>query len=183
MSDVHVKRNGKICTVYEDMVTGEIHPLTTYEDAPETAFPYTASEIEIKGKFPGRKLVFFDAPKRVNPVSTLVTTDEDMVRAMPETAKLMGERMVDSASEPAPKPTIIAGKFLPDNATQAKIVDAFVELMRNCRAARGKEAKALSAEVEAVGSFLINADASFEKLLIEARERLVTEKKKFSLGV
>lgn len=157
-----VKKEGRVCTVYLD-AGGRPMPFNDFH-SPPPGFPFTAGELEIAARYPGEEMTFITEHREPNPVSTLVVSDEDI------------QRLTEGKT---PMPTA-RPKAVP-SAPRDGVEDTLVEMLRRYKYAKGKEAKQLKADLEAVATFLIDAAVYTEEQLSEIKERELAERKRFSL--
>ena len=169
---ITAKRQGRQCTVYID--NGVPVTISSFTDEPP-AFPFTARQEEIEARF-GRNIKYFDMPDTAA-VSGVAVSDEQILRAVPDSQKEMGVHRPHRPGYEAPTPA--PAQAAPTNQTialnsaldlQDKALNRFREMVRMLGFAKGRDRKAVAADIEAVGSFLISISPQIEPILKQITE-------------
>lgn len=160
MGPVHVRRQGRVCTVFVDPASGQALPLSGFEDSPVGGFPSTFKAEELAGAFPGRTFVFHEEQRAPQPVAPPLSPQQEA-----EIARMVGESgRAQATVQVAP---ITAAPKTPDAVAQLRgyLLQEFERLLRECIEAN------TPLEAEMVGSFLLNTFPDLEEDLKLAAER------------
>lgn len=158
------KRQGNVVTIYVDPANNNPIPIKSFEDTPEHAFPMTLSYQDVKAQY-GDNIRLFEKPK--TRIEDKAQVSDAEVKAAFENAP-MGSSKPPSKS-PSPK------KVAPGLENELR------DWMRRMRAARGKEKTQLKRDLEAIISFLVNAEPTYIEVVKELKNEELTDKKRVSL--
>lgn len=157
MQQIYGRREGNIVTVF---LEGDERPAAWPEprsfENPPIGFPLTLTVAQASVKYPGIKFI---EQKREPLVVGKVIDDA---------------RIAEVA--PTPPPAIVNRSPAPNSSHSV-----FADMLARYRYLRGKEAKQMKSDIEAVATFMLEAGLATEEELRSMKESALAEKKRFAL--
>jgi hypothetical protein len=141
---IYAKKKGSVCTVYEDPTSGQIIPVTNYEDTP-AGFPVTFTSVrECQARYPGQEIVFVE-PKPTGKQKVLPPLDKENLS--PQDKQVLENGLTPT---PQPKAKLEESVEIADSSLKARCEDFVEKLAMAHKYASAKNKRVLAIKLEAV---------------------------------
>jgi hypothetical protein len=174
---IHVRKQGRVATVFVDAATGRTLPMASFEDEPLGGFPMTCSIDELPSKFPGCRFQYWEEQHAPNPEAP-PTNEAEFQRAL---------RDAGQASAPAPAASKHSTQENVDQLTMLHqhVITKLQHMFSAWALAKGKKKAELGSEITAVGNFLCELFPDYIHVLKDLKEKAespsLSTERKFSL--